>query len=432
MVQRIGESGVHAVADFVVSNDDVAVVYAFCAAHPQSYKAVITSTTREHLVVHGQDIYCLPEYDFPSATCQCRIRVDQLGIFLNGYTPAVPLWLAVWQPQLLHRLFGSSVEVSVVDLDTLSLETLLQTWETTGVRVRAITSKRRFTACVAQHRRLTGRLYTALTALEELQLLPSPYEDSSLAVVEYMPSLRDIFANACRVEYLKPLRGLYHLQELQIAQTQIRDRELDVLAALPQLTTLGISACPHLTSLNALARCPALRVLRAANCERLVRVAQLSKIATLRTLDLSENVFLPSEFGSLLAGQALALQTGYFLHLRWPREDPVDAQAVLGAVTHLYLSYCTLPNIRWLCGAQNLEQLYLNHTNVTARDMSELALHVPYLRVLSLSYCERLQTNLDFVHSLAQLTILTISRSSLPSPFPELETFRRSMTVNFS
>jgi hypothetical protein len=424
------ESGVDAVTDYLVACDAARVVYTWCATRPRNYKAVIKSSAAQRRVTHMQHAYYLPDYDSATEMCTCNIRVDHRGVFLNDFSPSVPLWMAVWQARLLYRLFGPLVELYIVDLDNLCLETLLKEWENTSVRVRSITSKRRFTACVSRHRRTTGQLFHALSELQTLELLPSPYEDASLAVVEYIPSLRNISANACRVEYLKPLRGLHQLRELQIAQTKIRDRELQLLAELPLLTTLGISACSQLTSLNPLSRSPSLRVLRAANCERLVRVAQLSSVTTLRVVDLSENMFLPSELASFLSRQPLKVQLGYFLHLRWPRENPENVQSVLSAATHLYLSYCTLPNIRWLCGAHNLEQLYLNHTNVTATDMGELALHVPFLRVLSLSYCEHLLTDLSFTRSLPQLTVLTISRSSLPATFPELENYRRLMTVS--
>lgn len=431
-MSRITDSGVDAVADGVVARGVASTTYAWCAAHPRCYKAAITCSARTQLAAHQEDVYCFPAYTAQRSTCHCGIRVDQSDVFLNDFLPSVPLWLAVWQARLLYRLFGRAVEVSVVDLDTLSLEALLTAWEGTEVKVRSIVSKRRFTACVAQHYRLTGRLFTALEELQELQLLPSPYEDASLAVVQHIPSLQRIFANLCCLEYLKPLQNLYQLQELHIAQSQIRDRELHILAQLPLLSTLGISGCSQLSSLNALAGAPSLRVLRAANCERLVRIAQLSSVATLRFLDLAGNVFLPSEFAAFLTLQPLALQTGHFMHLRWPREDPADVQKLLSCLTHLHASHCTLPNIRWLCGARNLEQLFLNHTNVTDSDMEELAPHTPFLRALSLSYCDHLRTNLDFVHAMPQLAILTISRSSLPAPFPELELIRRSMTVTLS
>ncbi|KPA82971.1 hypothetical protein ABB37_02714 [Leptomonas pyrrhocoris] len=428
-MKRMDQNGVDAVTDYVVSFGVAAVIYTWCATHPQSYKAVMRSSARQKLAESGQDMYCLPDYDARSNTCSCCIRVEPGGFFLNDFRPPVPRWIAVWQARLICRLFGNTAEIRVVDLVTLSLAALLKEWDGTAVRVRSVTSKRRFTACVAQHQRVSGRLYDALSELQELQLLPSPFEDSSLAVVAHLPSLQRILADACRIEYLAPLRCLYHLQELQIAQTQIRDRELLILAELPLLMTLDISACSQLSSLDALSRSPSLRVLHAANCERLVRVSQLSSISTLRLLDLSENVLLPSEFGSLLTQRPLQLQTGYFMHLRWPREDPANVQRVLSAATHLHLSYCTLPNIHWLCGAHDLEQLYLNHSNVTAADVHQLAPHLPFLHVLSLSYCEHLKTNLDFVPSLLQLGILTLSRSSLSVSASELETFRRSLTV---
>lgn len=426
------EYGFDEVTDYVVARGVAPVIYAWCATHPRNYKAVICSSARQRLIKQAEDIYCLPEYDATSGVCTCTIRVDRFAIHLNNFRSAAPAWLAVWQARLLHRLFGRLGEVNVVDLDTLSLETLLTEWEKTEVKVHAITSRHRFSACVLQFRRRTGRLLNALSELQELQLLPSPYEGAALAAVEHMPSLRRIFANACRVEYLKPLRNLYQLQELQFAQTQIRDRELHMLAELPQLTTLDLSGCSQITSLDPLSSAPSLRTLRAANCERLARVAQLSSVSTLRLLDLSEDVFLPSEFASFLARTPPQLHSGYFLRLRWPREDPPRVQDVLSGATQLHMSYCTLPNIRWLCGAHALEQLYLNHTNVTENDLNELVQQLSFLRVLSLSYCEHLHTNLDFVRFLPQLTIVTVSRSSLPVTFPELELLRRSMTVNIS
>ncbi|KPI89761.1 hypothetical protein ABL78_1141 [Leptomonas seymouri] len=426
---RMQESGVDAVTDYVVSHGITTLIYTWCATHPQCYKATIRSSARRGLAERQLEIYYMPDYDFKSNKCICGITIHPSTIFLNSFSLPVPRWMASWQAQLLCRLFGRSAEVHLVDCHMVGLEAFLKEWEGTEVKVRSLVTNWRFTACVSHYKRSSGRLFSALSELRELFLSSRVCETASLAVVDYMPSLRYISAGKCCLEYLEPLHRLYHLQELMIGETQIRDRELHVLAELPLLAKLDISACSQLTSLDPLSRSPSLRELFAAGCERVVRMAQLSCVATLRHLDVSANVFLPLEFASFLTQQPLQLQTGYFQYIRWPREHPADVQIILSAVTHLYLSHCTLPNIRWLCGAHNLEQLYLNYTDVTAADMHQLAPQVPLLQVLSLSSCKHLKTNLDFVRVLPQLSILTISPSSLPVPFPELNALRRSLTV---
>ncbi|KAG5498522.1 hypothetical protein JKF63_02808 [Porcisia hertigi] len=419
--------GISTISEYVARAHDLGVMWAWCATSPATFASMIRSPYHTQQVSAGMSAHYFPLCE-PSGKFICTVCVDRMGITLNKFLHRVPLWLVTWHTQLLYRLFGStSVAVHVTDFDSVVLGSLLVSWEGTRVQVAALTSLHRVNACVSAHIRGTGRAFTALAGLQEFVLLP-PCEPGSLVVAEHTPRLRRFTASGCRVEYLKPLSELRHLQEVQLAQTLIRDTELRILAQLPLLTTLDVSSCPHLSTLEPLACSATLRVLRAASCERLMRVARLGTLATLRIVDLSENMFLPTEFAFFIAQPSLRLETGEFAHLRWPRDDPPRTR-LLGSVTHLNLSYGTLPNISWLCGAHSLETLYLNHTNVTAACMAVLVPHIPLLRVLSLAYCERLHTNLDFIQSLCSLTTLTITRNSLPFPFPQMAELQRTRTI---
>ncbi|CAG9578108.1 conserved hypothetical protein [Leishmania major strain Friedlin] len=423
--------GIRAVSEYVARGHGSGIVWAWCAASPAAFASMINSPSRTRQAAHERSVHYLSSYEQKSG-CVCTVRVDRMGITLNEFHHTVPLWLVTWHTQLLYRLFGPvGVAVHVTDLDSLVLNSLLSAWEGTPVQVTALTSRHRLSTCVSAHRRSTGRVFSVLAGLQDLVLLPSPSVHGSLVVAEYAPLLRRVTASKCCVEYLKPLSQLQHLQEVQLSQTLIRDAELRILAQLPLLTTLDVSSCPHLSSLEPLACAASLRILRASSCERLMLVAQLGTLATLRIVDLSGNVFRPTEFASFITQPTLHLQAGYFAHMRWPRDDPPSTQ-VLGSVKHLHLSYGTVPNIRWLCGAHSLEQLCLDHTNVTAVDMAVLVQHTPLLSVLSLSYCEHLHTNLDFTRSLHFLAMLTITRSSLPSPFLELVELQQSLSLTLS
>ncbi|AIO00248.1 hypothetical protein LPMP_300120 [Leishmania panamensis] len=425
------KQGISDVSEYVAQSSSIGVVWAWCAAAPAAFVSMISAHSRPRQASQERSAHYLPFYEQESG-CVCTVRVDRMGIALNDFLHRVPLWLVTWHTQLLYRLFGpGGVAVHVTNLHSLVLDSLLSGWEGTPVQVTALTSQHRLSACISAHRRSTGRVFSALEGLQTLVLLPSPYEHGSLVVAEYAPLLRRVTASTCCVEYLKPLSQLQHLQEVQLAKTLIRDKELRILAKLPLLTTLDVSSCPRLSSLEPLACAASLRVLRAASCERLILVSQLGTLSTLRVVDLSDNMLLPTEFASFITQPTLQLQVGYFAHMRWPRDDPLHAQ-LLGAATHLHLSYGTLPNIRWLCGAHNLEHLCLNHTNITEADVTALVPHTPLLRVLSLSCCERLRTNLNFTHSLRLLTVLTITRSSLPFVFPELAELQRSLAVTLS
>ncbi|GET90595.1 hypothetical protein, conserved [Leishmania tarentolae] len=423
--------GIRTVSEYCARGHGSGIVWAWCSASPVAFASVISSASRTRQAPQERSVHYLPLYE-QNRGCVCTVQVDRMGITLNDSLHRVPLWLVTWHTQLLYRLFGSaSVAVHVTDLDSLVLDALLSGWEGTPVQVTALTSRHRLSTCVSAHRRSTGHAFSALEGLQDLVLLPSPFVHGSLVVAEYAPLLRRITASKCCVEYLKPLSQLQYLQELQLSQTLIRDTELRILAQLPLLTTLDVSSCPYLSSLEPLACTASLRVLHASNCKRLMLVAQLGTLTTLRIVNLSGNMFRPTEFASFIAHPTLHLQTGYFAHMRWPRDDPPLTQ-LLGSVTHLHLSHSTVPNIRWLCGARNLEHLYLDHTNITAADMATLVQHMPLLSVLSLLYCENLRTNLDFTRSLRFLTSVTITRSSLPSPFPELVALQQAMTVTLS
>ncbi|KAK7200611.1 hypothetical protein NESM_000117200 [Novymonas esmeraldas] len=423
--------GNEAVAECIAANHPSGVVWAWCAASPAFFSAAIRASARVVRTAAGERAHYLPRHS-DSEGCVCAVRVDRAGIVLNDFTRRVPAWLVTWHVKLLYRLFGADrVAVHITDPDSLVVGALLSSWEGTSITVAALTSRHRLGACVSAHRRRTGATFSALGGLRRLVLLPSQCETGSIAVAEHAPLLRRLTASACRVESLAPLGRLCHLHELDLAQTLIRDGELRILAALPRLATLTVSSCPHLSTLEPLAKAAALRVLRAAECERLVRVAALGTVATLQSVDLSGSVLLPAEFASFLSGPALRLRLGVFEHMRWPRDDPplLQAAPVLSTATHLRLCYCVLPNLRWLCGARSVEQLFLDHTKVTAADVATLVPHMPFLSALSLSHCERLNTNLDFTHSMSLLASITISRSSLPAVFPELAALQLAMTV---
>ncbi|KAG5472996.1 hypothetical protein CUR178_02912 [Leishmania enriettii] len=66
---------------------------------------------------------------------------------------------------------------------------------------------------------------------------------------------------------------------------------------------------------------------------------------------------------------------------------------------------------------------------MTADDMEVLMPHKPLLRVRSRSHCERLNTILDFTRSLRLRRVLTITRRSLPFPFPELVELQRPLAL---
>ncbi|KAG5472609.1 hypothetical protein LSCM4_01929 [Leishmania orientalis] len=259
-----------------------------------------------------------------------------MGITLNEFLHCVLLWLATWHAQMLYRLFElAGVAAQVTDLNSLVLNSLLSGRGRGGeggtpVQVSTLTSRHRLSTCASAHRRSTGRVFSAFAGLQELVLLSSPFECGSLAVAECVPLRRRATVSTCRVENLKRLRQLQHLQEVQLAQTLIRGRELRFFAQLSLLTTLDVSRCPRLSSLKYLARSISLQVARTARCEALMFVAQVGALAPLRIAAFSDNVLLPTEFAPFIAQTALRLQAGYFAHVRCPRdESAVDAAAGL-------------------------------------------------------------------------------------------------------
>lgn len=422
---------IDAVTAYISSGDGEAMVYAWCAASPLSYAAVIScsSAVRDSDGPGERTPHYLPSYRADSG-CMCVIRLERAGVALNSFTMRAPLWLAAWQARLLSRLYRRSrLQLNVTDIDSLLLDELLSRWDGSGVRVTELKVRHRLGASVTAHVRETGHPFTALAGLEQLTVLPTQSEHGALIAAEYLPQLRRLCARGCRVEYLRPLRALQHLQDVDLADTLIRDNELGILATLPSLTRLDVSGCSSLTSVEQLAAAPVLGVLLAAGCERLGRISRLGTVATLRVVDLSDNVFLPHEVGAFLTHPELRLRRGTFLHVRWPRDDP-PADLPLASATHLYLSYSVLPNIRWLCGARNVEELHLGHTSVTAADLATLAPHTPSLRVLAVPYCDRLTTDLSFTHALRLLSFLTISRRSLSLEATGLEELERTIRVN--
>ncbi|KAG5472230.1 hypothetical protein LSCM1_03627 [Leishmania martiniquensis] len=104
----------------------------------------------------------------------------------------------------------------------------------------------------------------------------------------------------------------------------------------------------------------------------------------------------------------------------------------VSSATHLHLAHGILPNIRSLGGAHILEELYLDHTKITAANLAVLVQHTPLLCISSLLHCEYPHTNLDFAHSLRLLRLLAITRSSLTFPLQEPMELQRALALTIS
>lgn len=185
----------------------------------------------------------------------------------------------------------------------------------------------------------------------------------SLKDVKFLPNLREVCLGSQQITDISPLSGLSGLEVLELKENSVSD--VGSLADVPNLVSLGLNGSP-VRDLSPLKNCPRLELIDLCDAHG-YDPSFLDAFHVLRFLDISN-------------------RTDSYLYLSGKR------------IATLKLGYTGIDSLEPLADVAGLEQLEINHTNITSLAGIEAHQKLTYLRLTGL-----LPTDLDRLALLPEL-----------------------------
>lgn len=388
-------------------NYDEKTLTTWMAVHPHSYRSG---------VLHAP----LDEYPrfptlspLPSATLHVRLRVEMSGVRVNGAMTCDTVDTAVSHLSFVTRLWrGRPIQVELDGWGSKhTMGTLLQAMEQSRMQASSLS-----VPDVCSLIQEGGTLPQCISSVTSLELLgPSPLT-ARLAGVEKLARLQVLKASLQQLHSLLPLSSLNFLQDVDVSDSKIRNKDVEVLSQCPRLRSLTMNRCRGVTDISSLSAnsTSVLRTLLFSGCSQLQRASGVWELPSLSIIDFAEASVGITEgvLSSLRRATDVALD-----FTRLPITSPPTEldEVLLPCVTRLSLcgAVCVSQSVEWLCRLSFISQLYVDRTNATHDTMVKVASACRCLQLVSAVHCEALMSALEWARQLPLLSLLHLSRRSI-------------------
>lgn len=401
----------HHIAAWLLPAGSHVGVQTWCAVSPEAYRAAIVNNKEGDWLPSAKRLPTKPD-QVSNGQPTVRVRVERAGVALNRSQRLEEASAVTCHIQMMQLLWGI-VAVHLVCLDLERTDLLLRSWQHTVANVRVCHLQTKHLAkLLGPFKRESGAVFSSLRGLQHLVLLTTSPADVLLPDVGPFTQLETLYAPQQPIASLASVAALTHLHTVDVSSSAVADADVVVLSKLPALRQLNLNHCTNITNLNPLANAAALEELCAMSCTDLRHFEHLGRCNRLRVLDLSENVLPAAKLAALLENPDCPVEKLVLNCLHFPTHPPTRERMLCG-VKQLYVIGAHIPTIDWLCFMGQLEFLILDLVEVTDAQLERLAVHQPYLQVLSACGCPSLSTSLRFAFRLPRLTVLDVPESSI-------------------